>query len=280
MLQNYLNSFDWADTTRDRYAFILGKFLADCPDPVDLDPADLLSWLNAHSEWGSSTRVLALSVIKGFISWRYGSQHPALIVKLKRRKSKIQRSLDLEQVGRLLASFDTSKPKGRRDLAMAALFLDAGLRVSELARLDLRDLDLVRCHLDVIVKGGDWGRGVFSENTANFIFSWLADREQIAAAGVFAVFVSTHRNAGHPMKRASIGRLVGSWAEICDLTVLSPHDFRRTFATLSTRFGAPARVVQEAGRWRSPEMVERYTPAITSEDFRSYFPVKGAMGDF
>lgn len=279
MMKKYLQSFDWADTTRERYAGILSKFLADIPEPSVLDAGALLAWVKSHDEWGSSSQALALSVVRGFIAWNFGASHPALSARLKRHKPKIQRFLDLGEVERLLASFDTSKPKGRRDLAMAALFLDAGLRVSELARLDLRHLDLARCRLDVIIKGGDWGAGVFSEITANFLFAWLADRDHIASQGVFAVFVSTHRHAGYPMRRGSIGRLVSSWGAVAQIGRLSPHDFRRTFATLSTRFGAPARVLQEAGRWRSPEMIDRYTPGITQDDFRSYFPVRGAMGE-
>jgi len=54
---------------------------------------------------------------------------------------------------------------------------------------------------------------------------------------------------------------------------LSPHDLRRSFATLSTLFGAPSRVVQVAGRWSTIEMVERYTREIDQSAIEPYLPV-------
>jgi len=278
MIDTYLNSFDWAASTRDRYAAILRDFLVTFPDPALIGPSDVLAWLKAH-QWGPSSRALALSVVKGFLSWRFGALHPAMPTRVKRVKSPTQRSLNIDQVFKLLASFDTSKPKGRRDLSMAALFLDAGLRVSELARLDLRYVDLTLCSLQVIVKGGNWESGVFSEYTANFLASWLADRAQIVQPGVQAVFVSTHRDAGSQMGRGSIGRIIAGCAEAAGVERLSPHDLRRTFATISTQFGAPSRILQTAGRWKSPEMIERYTPAISQSDFRRFFPVAGVLDD-
>lgn len=278
MIDDYLDSHDFADSTRDRYGRILARFFEEVEDPGGIDAGDLLSWVRSNP-WGSSSRSVAVSIVKGFLSWRYGSGHPALSARVKAGRSKRQRSLDLDQVSDLLSIFDTSSPKGRRDLAMASLFLDTGLRVSEVARLDIRDLDLDRCRLQVIVKGGDWGDAVFSEITSNYLAAWIADRDLITPIKIRAVFVSTHRNRGNPMKRASIGRLVRDWGKSIGIE-LSPHDFRRTFATISTRAGAPSRILQKAGRWRSPSMVDRYTRAITQDDFRNYFPVKVVMGDY
>jgi len=53
---------------------------------------------------------------------------------------------------------------------------------------------------------------------------------------------------------------------------LSPHDFRRTFATLAIRAGAPTRLVQLAGGWKNLEMVERYSRALVVSDFQTYLP--------
>lgn len=275
MIDQYLSSFDYSSSTRERYRSILERFVLEVQDLEALQAGELLSWLRGQ-RWGPSSQSVGLYAIKGFLRWRFGSNHPALTARIKRRRSPEQRSLSGEQVLELLSCFDTSSIKGRRDLAMAALFLDSGLRVSELARLEIRYLDLDHGRLQVIIKGGDWGSGVYSQYTAALIGSWLADRDLIAAPGISQVFVSVKRGQG--LTRAGIGRIVSKWGQISGLGALSPHDLRRSFATLATRRGVPARVLMEAGRWRSPAMIERYTQAISQEDFRDYFPIPGIMG--
>jgi len=278
MIDDYLASFDWSFSTRKKYRGILSVFLAHNSDPEYMTPGDLLSWLEGRSTWGNSQRCAALSCVRGYLRWRYGANHPALVAKIKRVSPPLQRSLDGEQVFKLLSCFDTSTVKGRRDLAMCALMIDTGLRVSEVARLDLKYLNLEQGKLQVIVKGGSWESGVYSAYTASLIFGWLPDRAEIIAPGESAVFVGTHKRKGHRLTPGGIGKIVKKWGEVSGVGALSPHDLRRSFATLSTRRGAPTRVLMAAGRWRSSEMVYRYTRAITQEDFKGYFPVDGIMG--
>ncbi len=79
------------------------------------------------------------------------------------------------------------------------------------------------------------------------------------------------------MTRDGLGCITSTWGDKAGIGMLSPHDLRRTFAVLATRMHAPARVLQVAGRWSNIQMVERYTNAITADDFEEYFPVAGAM---
>jgi integrase len=58
----------------------------------------------------------------------------------------------------------------------------------------------------------------------------------------------------------------------------SPHDLRRSFATLSSRLGAPSRIVQVAGRWSDLKMVEGYTQSLEASDFMPYDPVSRILG--
>jgi integrase len=69
------------------------------------------------------------------------------------------------------------------------------------------------------------------------------------------------------------------WAKSAGIGRLSPHDLRRTFATVAIRLGAPSRIVQVAGRWSRLEMVERYTRTIEAADMDPWFPVNRAMGE-
>lgn len=267
-VENFLSSFPFADTTKDSYRRTLVRLLK-AVDLEKLDAAGLLRFV-AVPEWGTNQRYTALCACRRFIAWKFGD-HPSLSARLKQGKPKRQRVLSVEKALELLASFDTSTRSGARDLAIAAVALDTGLRLAELCRLRLLDVDLDRRVLQVIVKGGQWGNGVFSANTALYISNWLAFRD--AAPNVETLFISfQHQRVGLPLTREGLQELVKRWGLRIGIR-LSPHDFRRSFATLSTIFGAPSRVVQEAGRWSTIEMVERYTRGLDQSEIVPYLPL-------
>lgn len=264
-IENFLASFPFAETTKDSYR----RILAQLPPVEHMQAADLLKFVSKPG-WGNSQRYTALCACRKFIAWSFGANHPALTARLKRGNSKPQRVLSKEQALNLLASFDTSTPIGARDLALAALALDTGLRCSELCRLALENVDLLERHLKVIVKGGQWKTAIFSEQTALYISTWLHFRKSKGSSALFLSF--HHTRAGQGITREGLQGMVKQWGLKIGFK-LSPHDFRRSFATLSTIFGAPSRVVQEAGRWTTLDMVEHYTESITAEAIRPYLPV-------
>jgi site-specific recombinase XerD len=276
MCVEFINSGGWAESTQRQYEHVLEKFLAECC-PESLTAKDLREWLGRHG-WGNSLQWVALCVVKSYLRWRYGGEHPALLLKIKRQQCGPQRVLKMGQVQALLGSFDTSTAKGRRDLAICTLMLDTGLRSAEVCSLALAHVDLVERRLVVKIKGGAWSGAVFSEYTAACISQWLGERERAAMKGERALFVGIGgATPGRKLTTGGMGAIMRGWARAAGLAALSPHDLRRTFATLAIRAGAPSRVVQAAGRWKHIEMVERYTQAITPEDMDGWYPVMGAM---
>jgi integrase len=269
----FLNNFSFAGTTKESYAHVLKQLFSEIGDLERFTPDQFLVFIN-RPNWGNCYRWVAYNAVRQFVRWRYGENHPIMQVKIKRVDAGPQRVLTSKQVSRLIGAFDLSGPKGIRDLAMCALMLDSGLRISEICRLELRHVDLVDRNLSVIVKGGDWGEGVFSKDTANYIGKWLPVRDAWSAPGIKTLFVSVGGDTpGKQMTRGGLSHQISKWNNLAGVDRFSPHDLRRTFAVLSTRLGAPSRILQVAGRWKSLAMVERYTASITSADFEPYFPV-------
>ena len=179
----------------------------------------------------------------------------------------------------MLQIFNTSIPKGKRDLAICSLFLDSGLRVSEVCSLELSRVHLHDFYCDVFIKGGHWERALFSEYTSSCIDNWLSIRSSFASPSCRSLFCSLGGNSsGSQLTREGLQRVVFYWGKEIGVK-LSPHDLRRTFATLATIAGAPSRLLQAAGRWSDISMVERYTRSIQVEGFRPYFPVNFVMRD-
>lgn len=278
MIDKFLLSKSLSRSTEYKYRFALELLKSEFQDLISFSPSDFSNWIHSHG-WGSSCAWVYYSAVRQFLSWSFGASHPALIFKFKRIESPPQRVLSIEQVKNLFSIFDTSTPKGCRDLSMCSLFLDTGLRVSEVSNLELTHTHIDELYCDVFCKGSKWGRALFSEYSASCLSSWLRFRDQSAASTCKHLFCSLGGNTpGQKMTREGIQRIVFYWGKKINLD-LSPHDLRRTFATLATIAGAPSRLLQIAGRWSDIKMVERYTKSIQSDAFRSYFPVDLIMRD-
>lgn len=270
-IERFMAENDFSANTEDRYQRALRLAEKEIGNLEDLEPVKFKAWLGSHG-WGSSSQWIAFCAVRKYLRWKFGDQHPGLKARIRRLASAPQRALNAEQAIKLLASFDRRKVKGIRDLAICTLMLDTGLRKAEICRLSILHVDLISQKVCVITKGGGWGEGVFSEITKLYLSEWISVRAELAKCE--ACFIN--RWTGMGLTRDGLGTIVRRWGEKIGIK-LTPHDLRRTFAVLSTRAGAPARVLQVAGRWSSLEMVEHYTSKITADDFRPWFPVAWVM---
>ena len=277
-VNQFLLERPFSKSTKEQYRRILENLLEIHPDPQGLTAESFLAWLNGHDTWGGAMTWLAYSAVRSFIRWAYGNSHPALRLRIKRTNSGPQRTLTPEQARKLLNCFDDS-PKGIRDKAIFATLLDTGIRSSELCKLELDHLTINQLVLSVPVKGGAWEYGIFSEITAGYLTSWLEIRPQFARAGVKSVFVSLKGiTPGHTITPGGFRAIVRTWGKAADIGPLSPHDMRRSFATIATLAGSPTRSTQMAGRWKRINEVERYTQALRLSSFLPYSPVKFVLG--
>lgn len=125
------------------------------PFELDIDDLDapLIGAFLTHLEQqrGNSprTRNARLGAIHSF--YRYAAiEHPdhahtiarVMAIPTKRYESTTLCYLDLDEIAALLAAPDTNTWLGRRDHALLMLMIQTGVRVSELIRLRIDDLDL------------------------------------------------------------------------------------------------------------------------------------------
>ena len=244
--------------------------------PEALDLASVRGWLSARG-WQGSSRYLAACALRAFVRWCYGEGHPVLALRVHRPRSRAQRTLTLDQARKLILSIDTARRSGLRNLALVTLMLDTGFRAAEVCALKIERLDLERRTAWAIVKGGDWGEGAFSEYTAACLEAWLAVRKKIARPGVANVFIGCETSVGKPLTPGGLRSIFRKLGEKAGLGLISPHDLRRTFCTLALEGGAPTRIVQEAGRWKSLEMVTLYSRALAAHAIDPYSPVARAV---
>ena len=131
----------------------------------------------------------------------------------------------------------------------------------------------------VRVKGGAVQRKVFTIYTASQLERWLAIRSGIALPAAMTLFVSIGgTKPGTRLTVYGMRCISRSIARAAGLDQFSPHDLRRSFATLAIKFGASTRLVQLQGVWEDLALLERYTQALQPEDIEQYLPIGRLMG--
>lgn len=266
--------YPYSSNTKQIYRRVLMLLFDTNPDIERLTSVEFDRWISSIEQWGGSMRWLAYSATRSFLRWKYGDDHPALKLKIKREKSGPQRTLTISQAKKLHDYFDTSSSKGIRDLAIFSILLDTGIRESELCNWQLETLFLDTGTLTVRTKGGEWGYGIFCNHTAMYMTAWLEHRSAIAQSGVQNIFVGIGgTKPGTPITPSGLRVIVRKWGQASGIGPLSPHDFRRTFATIATIAKAPTRLTQLAGRWSHIAYVEHYTRALELQAFLPFSPI-------
>jgi len=275
---------DKSATTVYGYEFDIRKFVEAVPraSPADYTLDDLTGYLATKRRAGLADASLKRTVasFRSFFAFHCGVSSPAKSVPFPKVRKRRQRTLDSGNVLSVLAACDSTSEIGIRDLAILCLLADSGLRAAELCRLRLSDVDFARRRLTVIVKGGDEGDGLFSAPTAEYLRRWLEVRARHVAEGTRTLFCSIGGTTpGQPLTTNGLRVIFRKIGERAGLVKgFSPHDLRRTFATMALRRGAPTRVLQEAGRWENIQQIESYSRDISLDDFEKYLPIDGLLG--
>ncbi|MBI4328590.1 MAG: tyrosine-type recombinase/integrase [Chloroflexi bacterium] len=146
-----------------------------------------------------------------------------------------------------------------RDRAILELLYASGLRVSEAASLDLRQLDMPRQSLRVWGKGGKQREGLFGEPCRDALEQYLREsRPKLMGSSMNDVLFLNHRGAR--LTPRSIQGVVSSWARRTGISVSThPHTMRHSFATHLLDGGADLREVQELLGHVSVQTTEIYT---------------------
>ena len=144
-----------------------------------------------------------------------------------------------------------------RDAAMFELFYSSGLRLSELAGLDLARLDLAEGEVTVVGKGGKTRIVPVGAQARAALQTWLAQRAALAPAEQQAVFLNRR---GARLTPRSIELRLDRWARKVGLAShVHPHLLRHSFASHVLQSSGDLRAVQEMLGHASLSATQVYT---------------------
>ena len=154
-------------------------------------------------------------------------------------------TLSEKEVDLLLSAPDMNKPLGVRDRAILELFYASGLRVSELANLQLADLHLDEGYIRCIGKGRKERVIPAGEVSIRLLKRYLDEiRPQLTHdPNMTNVFVSRRAT---PLCRQRLWQLIKEYTRRAGIMKnVTPHTLRHSFASHLLQNGAPLRVIQE-----------------------------------
>jgi integrase/recombinase XerD len=226
-----------------------------------LDLGLVTAWLGVLAREGLGARSAArhLSALRGFSKFlvREGllERDPTSLTARPKLGRRLPRALGESELVRLLDVPDVSTLRGLRDRAMLSVAYAAGLRVSELVRLEMGDLDLERGVVSALGKGQKRRLVPLGEVALEHLGAYLQARDADEAAralkserrarakgGKNFVFRSPR---GGALTRQAFWQILGKIARAAGVRGgAHPHQLRHSFATHLLGGGADLRSVQ------------------------------------
>ena len=255
-LPNSINEFisylsfekQYSQATIDSYRRDLRKLIEFCDsrDPNELTPEDIRRFIANLNRGGLAASSISriLSCLRSFYRFlnREGicAINPATVVRNPKGEHRLPRTLDVDQMHRLLTT-SAKTPIEKRDVAMFELLYSSGIRVSELVGIDVADIHLREAQVFVTGKGNKERVVPVGKFAVEAITTWLAVR------GVFdsqdALFTNNRgqrlsvRSVQNRLKMFGINRL--------GTDGIHPHMMRHSFATHVLESSGDLRAVQE-----------------------------------
>lgn len=207
---------------------------------------DYLAYLSRVKGLNNASRARKVSSIRSFYKYLSNKTHllqnnPVQDLDTPKQKKALPRYLTLDESIRLLEAVD--EPNKARDYCILMLFLNCGMRISELVGLNISDIrkDTIR----ILGKGNKERILYLNEGCKQAIADYLVIRNAMTLIDKQAFFV-TSRNRTR-ITRAAVHKMIKKrlLQAGLDESQYSAHKLRHTAATLMLKNGVDVRTLQE-----------------------------------
>lgn len=247
---------------------------------ADLELGTFRRWLGAQNSAGVARATLARrsASARVFTSWALREERipadPALRLKAPKRERSLPGVLQASQLDRLLAGLATAASDGGplavRDRAIVELLYATGVRVGELAGLDVDDLDPDRRTLRVIGKGNKERTVPYGVPAAVAVDDWLRRGRPLVATGTSGPALFLGARGGRVDQRQVRTLVKRLFEALGDTSASGPHALRHSAATHLLDGGADLRAVQEILGHSSLATTQIYTHVSVDRLRQSY----------
>lgn len=244
------------------------------------DILSFLSYLALNQNAKAATRARKISTIRIFFSFlsqkvKLIENNPAQNIETPKKEKRMPKYLSLDDSKKLLnVSMDENDENKERDYAIITIFLNCGLRLSELVGINIQDIDFKEYRLTVIGKGNKERTIYLNKACVNAIEAYLQVRPQMGIKQTDnknsqkALFLSKRRER---ISNRTVQYIVERELRKAglDTSKYSTHKLRHTAATLMYQYGkVDIRALQELLGHESIATTEIYTH-VNNEQVRN-----------
>lgn len=249
-------------------SFISKVTLAEIYDFLSFLSRDRVKQPNsAEPEFGltASSRARKIAAIRSFFKYmtvkaKLLEENPVQDLDSPKLPKTLPRYLTLEESQRLLSAVDGSNKE--RDYCILCIFLNCGLRISELVGLNVNDYR--GDNLRVVGKGNKERTVYLNDACRAALDAWLEVRRNLVPARVSAMFLSNRRAR---ISVDSVQVMVKKYLKRAglDASLYSTHKLRHTAATLMLQNGVDVRTLQEVLGHENLNTTQIYTHIDNAE---------------
>jgi integrase/recombinase XerD len=233
------------------YSADLIRFITFAGNHRDLPEVECLrQYLDQLYKDGLGSRSIArhLTTLRSFYGFllREGqiTSDPSAHLRPPRQWQTIPKLLNLQEIEKIIQAPDEATPTGVRDRAMMELLYASGLRVSELCRLGLSDLNLQMGVLRTVGKGNKQRLVPAGKAAVRAVEQYLATGRPALLKGRASRYLFVTARGGCLTRQGFWKLLAGHGRKAGIFHGLTPHVLRHSFATHLLEGGADLRSVQ------------------------------------
>lgn len=216
---------------------------------ADWQPFHVRAYVGHRHQSGLSAKSLQLelSALRAFFRFliKEGqvTDNPAAGVRAPKVPKRLPVTLDVDEARALVEGIGGDEPIEQRDRAIAELFYGSGLRLSELASVNVADVPRSDDLLRVLGKGNKTREVPVGGKSRAAISAWLQVRADLADPGEPALFVSQR---GSRLSTQQIGQRLAQWGRKLGIrSRVHPHKLRHSCASHFLEGSGDLRAVQE-----------------------------------
>lgn len=247
---NYLSMFlnakkieGCSERTLAYYETTIEKMLTSLTEPIrKITTNEIRGYLASYQELNSCSKVTIDNIrrnISSFFTWL--EEEDYIIKSPMRRIHKIKTTKSVKEI---ISDEEIEKLRDKcdnlRDLAMIDLLYSTGIRVGELVKLDINDINFEERECVVLGKGDKERKVYFDAKTKIHLQGYINNRIDENSA-LFVTLDAPYdrlKISGVEIRLRTIGRELG-------ISKIHPHKFRRTMATRAIDKGMPIEQVQK-----------------------------------
>lgn len=231
-----------------------------------------LTTQTALQRFRSASRLFAYLVEEGEIR-----ESPMARIKPPKPAEKLVPIIGERDLNKLLRAVAGTGFEERRDKAIFSLFIDTGMRISEMAGLNVEDIDWDERTVDILQAKGRRPRKVsFMRATRQDLQKYMRVRDRHPHAEDHALWLGKRGR----LLANGIYRTTQRRCEEAEIDPVHPHMFRHSFAHAWLAAGGNEGDLMRLTGWKSRSMVDRYGASAAAErarDAHDTFSLRGRV---